>query len=131
MRTAFSIGIVAFLTACSGAAPRPQSEGAPQGRWQGFLLRNGLREPVSVELTEASSAWDGRLSAGDNSVPLAGVRVSGNNVHFELPGEGVFDGAVAGNSMAGSVSGPLSGSFSLLRIDQTNATWKPDFILGP
>jgi hypothetical protein len=131
MRTALSIGMVAFLAACAGAAPRPQGEEATSGRWQGFLLRNGLREPVAVDLTYASSAWDGRLSAGDNSVPLEGVRVSGNNVHFELPGEGVFDGAVAGNSMAGSVSGPTSGSFSLMRIDQTNAAWKPDFILGP
>src|ERR1700704_537702 len=117
MRSALSIGVVALLAACSGAQPRPQSEEATSGRWQGFLLRNGLREPVAVDLTYASSAWDGRLSAGDNSVP------------FELPGEGVFDGAVAGNSMAGSVSGPTSGSFSLMRIDQTNAAWKPEFIL--
>jgi hypothetical protein len=128
MRTALSIGIVAFLAACAGAAPRPQSEEAPEGRWQGFLLRNGQRERVSVELTEASSVWDGRLSAGDNFLALEDVRVSGSNVHFELPGEGAFDGAVAGNSMAGSVSGPVSGSFSLMRVDSPD--WSPYF-LGP
>jgi hypothetical protein len=126
MKTVLSIAFVAFLAACAGAAPRPQTEGEPHGRWQGYLLRNGLREPVSLELTEASSVWDGKFSAGDNSVPLEGVRVSGNNVHFELPGEGSFDGAVAGNSMAGSVNGPVSGSFSLTRTDP----WTPYF-LGP
>ena len=127
MRTALSIGFVALLAACAGAAPRPQSEGALHGRWEGFLLRNGVREPLSVEVTEAGSVWDRRLGAGDNFVPLEGVRVSGNNVHFELAGEGSFDGAVAGDSMAGSVSGPASGSFSLTRTEQT---WTPCF-LGP
>ncbi len=127
MRTALSIGFVAFLAACAGAAPRPQGDGALHGRWQGFLLHNGLREPVSVELTEASSAWEGQLSTGDNSVPLEDVRVSGNKVHFEVSGEGAFDGVVAGDSIAGSVSGPVSGAFSLSRVDEA---WSP-FFLGP
>jgi hypothetical protein len=133
MRTALSIGFIAFLTACAGASPRPQSEGAPYGYWQGFLERDGLREPVSVELTAGEptagrSAWDGQLSAGRSTIPLEGVRVSGNNVHFEVSGEGVFDGVVAGDSMAGSVSGPASGAFSLSRVDE--ADWTPYF-LGP
>ena len=128
MRTALSIGFAAFLAACAGAAPRPLSEGAPYGHWQGFLVRSGLREPVSVELTEARNAWDGQLSAGENTIPLEGVRVSGNNVHFEVSGEGAFDGVVEGDSMAGSVSGPVSGAFSLSRVDDT--TWTPYF-LGP
>jgi len=128
MRTALSIGFIAFLTACAGAAPRPQSEGAPYGYWQGFVDRDGLREPVSVELTAGRSAWDGQLSAGHSTIPLEGVRVSGNNVHFEASGEGVFDGVVAGDSMAGSVSGPVSGAFSLSRVDE--ADWTPYF-LGP
>jgi len=127
MRSALSIGFVVLLAACAGMAPRPQSEGAPYGHWQGFLVRSGLREAVSVELTGASSAWAGQLRARDASVPLEGVRVSGNNVHFEVSGEGVFDGVVAGDSMAGSVSGPVSGAFSLSRV---NETWTPYF-LGP
>ena len=126
MRTAFLIGIVAFLSACAGAAPRPESQGEPQGRWQGYLQRNGLRQPMSLELTEASSIWDGRFSAGDNAVPLESVRVSGSNVHFELPNEGAFDGDVAGDKMAGSVSGPVSGSFNLTRLDP----WTP-YPFGP
>ena len=126
MRTAFLIGIAAFLTACAGAAPLPQSQGEPQGRWQGYLQRNGLRQPMSLELTEASSIWDGRFSAGDNAVPLESVRVSGNNVHFESPTDGVFDGEADGDSLSGSVSGPVNGSFSLKR----SAEWNP-YPFGP
>jgi len=127
MKAALSIGVVLLLAGCAGAAPRPQNDGAPYGRWEGFLLRNGIREPVSVELSAATGLGDGRLSAGDNAVPLEGLRISGNNVHFEVAGEGSFDGAVAGNSMAGSVSGPVSGSFELTHV---NTGWTPYF-LGP
>jgi hypothetical protein len=122
MKIALSIASVVFLAACAGAAPRPQGESGLHGQWRGFVLRNGFREPVSVELRERSSVWDGRLSAGDNAVALESVRVSGNNVHFEVPGEGAFDGAAAENTMAGSVSGPVSGSFSLTRVDRD---WSP------
>jgi len=76
---------------------------------------------------EESSVWDGRLSTRDNSRTLESVRVSGNNVHFEVPGEGIFDGAAAGDTMAGSVSGPVSGSFSLKRTDED---WSP-YPFGP
>jgi len=130
MRTALSIGIVAVLAACAGASPRPQrpqGEEALQGRWRGFLLHNGISEPVSVELAEESSGWDGRLSTRDNSRALESVQVSGSNVHFEVPGEGVFDGAAAGDTLAGSVSGPVSGSFSLQRTEED---WTP-YPLGP
>ena len=54
MRTALSIGFVGFLAACAGAAPRPQSEERLQGRRQEFVLRNGVREAVSIEPREAS-----------------------------------------------------------------------------
>ena len=55
------------------------------------------------------------------------MQVSGSNVHFEVPGEGVFDGAAAGDTLAGSVSGPVSGSFSLQRTEED---WTP-YPLGP
>jgi len=127
MKTALSMGFVVVLAACAGASPRPQGEEALQGRWQGIYLHDGIREPVAVELLEDGSVWDGRLSTGDNSMTLESVRVSGSNVHFELPGEGIFDGAAAGDTLAGSVSGPVSGSFSLKRADED---WTP-YPFGP
>ena len=76
------------------------------------MLRNGLQVPIAVELAEASADWTGRLRVGNSSVPLEHVRVTGLGVHFELPGEGAFDGTVAGNWMAGSVSSSAApGSF--------------------
>ena len=126
MKTALLIGMVGLLAACAGVTPRAQNVDEPQGRWQGYILRNGLRQPMGLELTEASSVWDGRFSAGDNAVRIESVRVSGNNVHFELPGEGAFDGAVAGNKMEGSVSGAANGSFNLTRIEP----WTP-YPFGP
>ena len=126
MRTALSIGIVVLLAACAGGAPRPTGEATLAGRWQGYMLRNGARESVSVELAESSTAWEGRLSTSDHSVPLSSVRVSGSNVHFESPVDGVFEGEGDGDSLQGSVSGPENGSFSLKRGQQ----WSP-YPFGP
>jgi len=127
MKTALSMGFVVVLAACAGASSRPQSDEAVQGRWQGVFQHNGVREPVAVELAEDGSIWDGRFSTRDNSVTLESVRVRGSNVHFELPGEGIFDGAAAGDTLAGSVSGPVSGSLSLKRTDED---WTP-YPFGP
>jgi len=83
-------------------------------------LRNGLRAPIAVSLPPAGEAGNGQLIAGGNAVPLERVHVTATHVHFELRGEGVFDGTIAGDSMAGTVSGATSGSFVLLRQeDQT------------
>ena len=129
MKNAIAIGMLTMATACAGMAARPQGDALLSGRWQGFLLRDGLRAPVEVQLAEASNAWTGRFSAGDNSVALDRVQVKGNDVHFELGGEGIFDGSVAGDSMAGSVSGALGGSFFLHRQD--TPPWNIEFMMGP
>jgi len=116
MRIPLLIGSIVLLGAASArASPGPDSDEAVAGNWQGVVLRNGLRAPVAVELSAQDRDWRGRLSAGDNSVPLQDVRVTATSVHFEVPGEGTFDGAVAGDSMAGSISGGANGSFELER----------------
>ena len=107
MRIPLLIGSILLLGACAGASPRPDTDEAVAGRWQGIVLRNGLRAPVAVELSAQDRDWRGRLSEGDNSVPLQDVRVTATSVHFEVPGEGTFEGAVAGDSIAGSISGIL------------------------
>jgi hypothetical protein len=67
----------------------------------------------------ALSSASGRLQVQDATAAIQGVRVSAAAVHFEVPGEGVFDGAFAGNSMAGSITGTAAGSFSLARESDT------------
>jgi hypothetical protein len=131
MGVARLIGSIGLLAACAGASPRPSSNEAVAGRWQGVLLRNGLREPVSIELSAQDRGWRGRFSAGDNFVPLQDVRVTATSVHFELPGEGTFEGAIAGDSMAGSISGGANGSFTLKRRDANEPPWTIEFMWGP
>lgn len=53
------------------------------------------------------------------------------SVHFELPGEGTFEGVVAGDSMAGSIAGGANGSFALKRRDPTEPPWSIEFMWGP
>jgi len=131
MRIPLLIGSIALVAACAGVSPRRDSDEAVAGRWQGVLLRNGLREPVAVELSARNRDRRGRFSAGDNFVPLQYVRVTATSVHFELPGQGTFEGAVAGDSMAGSISGGANGSFALKRRDANELPWTIDFMLGP
>src|SRR5213082_3156351 len=89
---------------------------AVPGRWQGYLLHDGLREAILVNLDAVGSGWRGTFSEGDNALPLQEVKVDeSGGVHFELQGKGSFDGSVAGDAMAGSVSGPSTGSFALSR----------------
>jgi len=130
MKTALVIGSMAMLAGCAGMSPRAPAEAATAGRWNGLLLRNGLRAPIVVELSEEARAWSGRFSLGDGSVPLERVQVSAANVHFELPGEGVFDGSIAGDSMAGSISGATTGSFTLKHQDQSSPPWTI-LMMGP
>lgn len=129
MRIPSLIGSIFILAACAAAPVRSYADEPVSGRWQGVLLRNGLRAPIAVDFFERDRDWQGRYSTGADSVPLQEVRVTPTTVHFELPGgEGVFEGNVAGDSIAGSVSGPSSGSFTLNRRSQGD--WDP-YPFGP
>src|SRR3954469_6834560 len=94
MRIPLSIGSILVIAACAGAGPRPYGDASASGRWQGVVQRDGLRAPAALELSERDRDWAGRFSQGDNSVALQEVQVSTTRVHFQLPGEGTFDGAI-------------------------------------
>ncbi len=101
MRIPLLIGSIVLLAACAGAQRRPENDEPVSGRWQGVLLRNGLRAPIAVELSGQDRDWRGRFSAGVNSVPLQDVRVTATSVHFELRrghlrrrGRGRLDGRI-------------------------------------
>jgi len=107
--------LIGFLILAGATAPA-HAESRVAGRWQGVLLRDGLQLPISVELAGADQDLSGGLRVDDAVAPIRSARANLASVHFEVPGEGIFDGTVAGNSMAGSVSGtPNPGSFSLAR----------------
>ena len=131
MRKAMLIGLTAVVAGCVGMSGRARASAGVSERWQGFMLRNGLQVPIAVELVEASADWTGRFRVANSSLPLEHVRMTSLGVHFELPGEGAFDGTVAGNLMAGSVSGSSTpGSFALTR-EVKEAFADPIYPSGP
>jgi len=110
------IGLMALAAGCAGMSQGARSSSPVSEKWLGFMLRDGLKVPIAVELAAAGPDWTGQLHVGSSSLPLEHVRVTGLAVHFEVPGEVAFDGTVAGNWMAGSVSGSAErGSFALTR----------------
>jgi hypothetical protein len=116
MKKPILLVLIATMSGCAGMASSMQQARATPERWGGFVLRNGLQVPVVVELARASPDWTGRLRVGNSSMPLQNVRFTPLGIHFELPGEGTFDGTVAGDWMAGSVSGSSAlGAFALTR----------------
>jgi hypothetical protein len=128
MRIPLSIGSILLAAACAGPETRPYGAASVSGHWQGEVLRDGLRAPAALELSERDRDWAGRFSEGDSSVALQELQVTTSRVHFQLPGEGTFDGAIVGDSMAGSISGASNGSFELKRQDTNH--WEP-YVFGP
>jgi hypothetical protein len=110
-----------LLAAAIVAAPAFARNDSPAGQWDGVLERNGVRTPVTVQLAQKGGLWSGTIEVDGASSPADSVRVIGNSVHFELPGQGVFDGTVSGDSMTGAVSGSgRPGSFALTREEPTD-----------
>jgi hypothetical protein len=101
------------------------------GRWEGHLLRNGVRTPIAVEFSETGASWSGRYQAGDSTVRLERISVTPTSVHFELPGEGVFDGSVSGGAMAGSVTGTSPGGSFEMQRQEPETLWDPIGSSGP
>jgi len=115
MKTSILIGVLTLGISVAGTSPA-RAQRAVAGRWQGLLLRDGQQVPIAVDLDGGNQKWSGLLRVEDMSTALQSVRVTLTGVHFEAPGEGVFEGTIAGDSMAGSVSGSAAaGSFSLAR----------------
>jgi hypothetical protein len=133
MKRSLLIISMSLAAGCAGIASRPQADVAPGGHWAGYLLHDGLRAPILVDLDENGSGWIGTYSDGDNAVQLTAVKIDvSGRVHFEVQGDVSFDGAVAGDSMAGTVTaigcGPSAGSFALNR--DPALVFQPDRLFG-
>ena len=125
------IGLSILGAALAGMTRPAHAETGIAGQWRGVLLRDGLQVPISVELTGIDRDLSGRLRSGDAFARIQSARATVTSVHFEVSGEGVFDGTVAKDSMAGSVSGAAaSGSFSLTR-DRESPFGDPITSSGP
>jgi hypothetical protein len=129
MRSRFSFFV---LAAAVVAAPAFAQNNQPAGRWDGVLVRDGAKAPISVDLREDDGIWRGRLELDGASSPLDSLRIAGNSVEFELPRQGVFEGTVSGDSLTGSVSASDSkGSFTLSREEPPEPFGDPIESSGP
>jgi hypothetical protein len=109
------------LAVASLSAPAFAQNDVPAGEWDGTIERNGARTPIVLHLSEQSDVWSGRLQIDGASAPLDSVRVADDNIHFDIPGRGAFDGTFSRTSMTGSVSGPGAlGSFMLTLEESRN-----------
>jgi hypothetical protein len=124
MQTKSFIFIAAALFAGSVFAQAfpstPDDEHGPAGLWMGFVQRGGNRSPATVELSDDNEKWAGTYAVGGVATPIDNLSVTGNQVHFDLPGEGSFDGKIDGDTFAGKVSGRRKGSFELTRRETDN-----------
>jgi pimeloyl-ACP methyl ester carboxylesterase len=93
-----SVAQVASARAASGIA----------GHWEGFLVREGARLPVSFDFSVQPHRIHGTftsLTQRTMEYPLDTVVVEGERVHFELGGGSlVFDGRSSGDSITGKLS---------------------------
>jgi hypothetical protein len=116
MKMSMLSGLLIFGAAVAAMSAPAHAQNGIAGQWRGVLLRDGLQVPISMDLAGANQQLSGQLQVEDSLAPIESARASAAAVHFEVPGAGIFDGTVAGDSMAGSVSGTAaSGSFSLTR----------------
>lgn len=85
------------------------------GTWDGAIRVAGQELPISVTFTAPDK---GTIDIqGATGVALTAVKISGENVHFELPaglGLCVFDGVAKSDVISGSFAqGPAKGTFEL------------------
>jgi len=124
------MGLMVVAVGCAGLSERALAGNSVPERWHGFMLRDGLRVPILLDVATDGAGPTGQFRVGETSFPVERMRVGGFDVHFELPGGFVFDGTMAGTAIAGSVSGTQAhGSFTLAREDTPFAD--PIYPSGP
>jgi hypothetical protein len=117
MKMSMLIGFLALGAGLAGVSAPARAQGGVAGRWQGVLLRDGVQVPISVELSGTNQNLSGELRIQDMSAAIRSVRATLTGVRFDVGSEGIFEGTVAGDAMAGTVSGApaAEASFSLAR----------------
>ena len=110
------------VAACASAAKNVETRKDPlPGHWVGVIDRDGWQRPLSIMIDSKDGTYAGSWMSVENQpgVMVNGVRRASDAVHIELAAL-VFDGRIAGRTLAGTVAnkdGGSVGSFSLMRID--------------
>src|SRR5712671_5698607 len=116
------VALALALAGCAGTRSVDAKDPLP-GHWVGVIDRDGWQRPLSVMIDRSEGSYKGSWMSLESQpgVMLDGVRRSAEDVHLELAAL-VFDGRIAGRSLAGTVAnkaGASVGSFTLTRVDPT------------
>ncbi|KPK09045.1 MAG: hypothetical protein AMS20_01095 [Gemmatimonas sp. SG8_28] len=110
------------LAGPTGPAELAGQDTPVQGRWEGAILVLGSELGIGVQFVKDADAWSATIDIpqqGAMGLPLRNVTVELPRVHFELmggPGLAVFDGALTGDSIAGTfIQSGVEGTFHLAR----------------
>ncbi len=149
MATRMSVSLAVSLSLSAPALSRAQEPPRRQpseiaGHWQGVLVREAARLPVSFDISVGPQGLSGTftsLTQRTMQYPLDTVTIAGTSVHFELGGGSlVFDGRIAGDSITGDLRDEgATGTFALRRTqpvplpyDRHDATFRNgDITLSP
>lgn len=121
MRVSLAVSLSLSAPALSTAQEPPRREPVEiAGHWQGVLIREAARLPVSVDISVGPQGVNGTftsLTQRTMQYPLDTVVITGTSVHFELGGGSlVFDGRIVGDSITGDLRDEgAMGTFALQR----------------
>ena len=117
--------LVLAAAGCAGAQTK-RAQDAVVGQWTGVIDRDGWQRPLSVEIADHGSGYEGSLMSLESQpgVMIDRVEVQGDVVRFDLKALS-FDGRVSGRTLSGTVTdraaGKPSGQFLLTRVDPRSA----------
>src|SRR5215813_15090711 len=90
------------IAACAVPAASLRSSADLSGPWSGVLVRGGTRSLADFRFSSEGDGERGFFwSRALTPVELTGIRL-GEEVHFEVPQVGVFDGTSDGETMQGT-----------------------------
>ena len=122
--------LLVFLLAASVFSAGQQSI---EGHWEGALIREEARLPVSFDFTTGDTGPQVRFNSPTQraiGIPIQKVRFSPPKIHMELVGDAttiVFDGELAGETIAGQFrENDAQGTFSLRRVAAKPPSFKQE-----
>jgi uncharacterized protein len=120
------------LLIASSSVP-PAAHADPTGAWVGYWERDGSRLEVEAAFARGDSGYEGAFSSAQLRVvgiPFRQIRYDEPRLSWELVGDTsttVFDGTVAGETLAGSFrEGSAQGSFRLTRAPRVAAAFREE-----
>jgi hypothetical protein len=105
MKPTLVVAAISLLASCAFS----QSSSGAAGHWEGSISVPGHELKIVVDLAQGEkNAWKGAIAIPEQNLkafPLSAIGVENGRVGFEMkgvPGDPVFDGKLAGESISGS-----------------------------